>query len=180
MCVTFFGQFRKSTHFYFIIFIILKLIVFIYFFLSSNINIYNATVPDRMHHLDLGLFHYQIDFTQKLLKEQHGKNLVDEIDRRLAAIPRFSGLKIFRKGLSSIARLTADDHRNLMKVMIFVIDNLYDRNTKDAENFIENKDLAQLYEEWNEMYAISRYERFKESDLSKFEVCTVYNYVYQI
>ena len=55
-----------------------------------------------------------------------------------------------------------------MKIMIFVVDNLYD----DIENFVKNEDLAKLYETWNEMYAISRYEMFKESDLVKFRVCT--------
>ncbi|GET57017.1 hypothetical protein GLOIN_2v1762814 [Rhizophagus irregularis DAOM 181602=DAOM 197198] len=43
----------------------------------------------QMHHLDLGLFHYQIDYTKKLLGAQCGKTLVDEVDHRLAAIPRF-------------------------------------------------------------------------------------------
>jgi hypothetical protein len=33
-----------------------------------NINIYSATVSDRMHHLDLGLFNYQIIYTRELLK----------------------------------------------------------------------------------------------------------------
>ena len=84
----------------------------------SNINIYDATVPDRMHHLDLGLFQYQIDYTRKLLN-QYKKSLVDEIDRRLAKIPRFPGLKIFTNGTQSIARLTANEYRDLMKVMIF-------------------------------------------------------------
>ena len=77
-----------------------------------------------MHHLDLGLFHYQIEYTQELLKMQHGNFLVDEVDRRLAAIPRYPGLKIFSSGLQSIARLTASEYRDLMKVMVFVIDNL--------------------------------------------------------
>jgi hypothetical protein len=122
-----------------------------------------------LHHLDLGLFHYQIDYTKKLLGEQCGKSLNDEIDRRLAAIPRFSGLKIFTNGIQSIARLTANEYRNLMKIMIFVVDNLY-KNNEDVENFVKNDDLAKLYEAWNEMYAISRYENFKESDLVKFRV----------
>ena len=52
-----------------------------------------------MHHLDLGLFHYQIDFTKKLIKAQHESSLVDEMDRSLAAIPRYPGLKIFSNGL---------------------------------------------------------------------------------
>lgn len=122
-----------------------------------------------MHHLDLGLFNYQIMYTKDLLEYQYGKSLVNKIDHRLAAIPRFSGLKVFRNGIQSIARLTANEFRNLMKVMIFVIDNLYE-DTNNVENFIVNKDLAKLYETWNEMYMISRYETFKESDLIKFKV----------
>ena len=77
-----------------------KLILFCTSILS-DINIYEATVPDRMHHLDLGLFHYQIEYTRDLLKKQYDRSLVDELDRRLAAIPRFSGLKIFANGLQS-------------------------------------------------------------------------------
>ena len=88
----------------------------IYFYclsILSNINIYEATVLDRMHHLDLSLFHYQIDYTWNLLKNQHDKSLVDKIDRQLAKIPRFSELKIFTNGIQS--RLTANEYCNLMK-----------------------------------------------------------------
>ncbi|GET02925.1 hypothetical protein GLOIN_2v1488317 [Rhizophagus clarus] len=136
----------------------------------KNINIYLATVPDRMHHLDLGLFRYQIIFTCDILKSQHvnGNKLVEEVDRRLAAIPRFPGIKIFSNGLQSIARLTASEYRSLMKVMIFVIDNLYDENNNEVDNFVNNDDLTKLYEYWNEMYILSRYEEFSESDLEKF------------
>ena len=132
-----------------------------------------ATVPDRMHHLDLGLFRYQIIFTCDILKLQHvnDNKLVEEVDRHLAAIPRFPGIKIFSNGLQSIARLTANEYRSLMKVMIFVIDNLYDENNNEVDNFVNNDDLAKLYEYWNEMYILSRYEEFSESDLEKFNVC---------
>ena len=117
-----------------------------------------ATVPDRMHYI---------------LKSQHvnGNKLVEKVDRRLAAIPRFPGIKIFSNGLQSIARLTASEYRSLMKVMIFVIDNLYDENNNEVDNFVNNDDLTKLYEYWNEMYILSRYEEFSESDLEKFNVC---------
>ena len=118
-----------------------------------------------MHHLDLGLFCYQINFTYEILKLQHGEMLVDEVNRRLAAIPRFSDLKIFSNGLH--ARLTASEYRNLMKVMLFVVDNLYDENEDGIDNFVDNDDLTELYEKWNDL---SRYEEFSESDLKKFEV----------
>ena len=131
-----------------------------------------ATVPDRMHHLDLGLFNYQITFTCEILKLQHGNILVNKIDRRLAAIPRFPDLKIFSNGLQSIARLTANEYRSLMKVMIFAVDNLFDDYNNEVENFVSNDDLTKLYECWNEMYILSRSEEFSESDLVKFNVIT--------
>ncbi|RHZ85849.1 hypothetical protein Glove_59g124 [Diversispora epigaea] len=106
-----------------------------------------------MHHLDLGLYHYQIEFTKELLS----KSSIDKFNRRIAEIPRHPGLKIFAEGLQSIARLTANEFRDLMKVMVFVVDNLH------------NKDLSEVYVKWNEMYLLSRLETFKESDLKIFQ-----------
>jgi len=126
-----------------------------------------------MHHLDLGLFHYQIEYTQELLKELYGNLLIDEMDKRISAIPQFSGLKIFTNGLQTLARLTANEYRNLMKIMVFVVDNLHNENNKI-------KDLVILYEMWNDMYLISRYEEFKESDLIKFEVYIIFFNFYAI
>ena len=123
-----------------------------------------------MYHLDLGLFHYQIEYTYELLKLQHGNMLVEEVDRCLSTIPHYSGLKIFFNGLQSIARLTANEYRSLMKIMLFVIDNLYVGNDKKVENFVSNNNLAILYEKWNEMYILSRSEEFSESNLVKFKV----------
>src|SRR2546429_6588033 len=84
----------------------------------------SATIPDRMHHLDLGLFNYQVTYTRELLKEWCGQIAVDELDNRLARIPRFPGLKIFKNGLENIKRFTADEFRNMMKVFIFVIEGI--------------------------------------------------------
>jgi len=110
-----------------------------------------------MHHLDLGLYHYQIDFTKELLKIR-GKSFVNKLNRRIAAIPRHPGLKVFSGGLQSIARLTAKEYRDLMKVMVFVVDGLHSKN------------LSEVYVKWNKMYLLSRLETFKESDLQEFQV----------
>ena len=82
------------------------------FIILRNINIYLATVPDRMHHLDLGLFAYQITFTYDILKLQHSDSniLVNKIDHQLAAILHFPDLKIYSNRLQSIARLTANEY----------------------------------------------------------------------
>jgi len=122
-----------------------------------------------MHHLDLGLFRYQVEFTCEILKLQHSSVLVDELNYRLSEISRYQDLKIFSNGLQ-IARLTANEYRNLMKVMVFVVNNLYGKNDKAVNNFISNNDLVKLYVSWNEMYILSRSEEFSESDLVKFKV----------
>ena len=45
-----------------------------------------------------------------------------------------------------------------MKIMVFVVDDLL------------NKNLSEVYVKWNKMYLISRLERFKKSDLKIFQV----------
>src|SRR2546421_8842893 len=78
----------------------------------SHLNIYATTISDCMHHLDLGLFNYQVTYTRELLKEMCGQIAVDELDNRLARIPRFPGLKIFKNGLENI---NADEFRNMVR-----------------------------------------------------------------
>jgi hypothetical protein len=119
-----------------------------------------------MHHLDLGLFQYQLKYTIELL-ESKNQSLVNEMNQRIAAIPRHPNLKIFAGGLQSISRLTANEYRDIMKVMVFVIDDLLSDETSDDSM---NKKLSEVYVKWNEMYLISRLEEFKESDLVKFQV----------
>jgi hypothetical protein len=116
-----------------------------------------------MHHLDLGLFNYQITFTYNLLKDLYGASILDKLDNRLANIPRYPELKIFKNGIQSLSRITASEYCNLMKVMIFALDDLVSDETL-------NKKLMKIYEDWNNMYIISRYEEFDENDLNNFEV----------
>ena len=116
-----------------------------------------------MYHLDLGLFNYQVTFTYNLLKDLYGSSIIDNIDNRLANIPRYPELKIFKNGIQSLSRITANEYRNLMKVMIFVLDNL---NISDSLS----KKLLNLYESWNNMYLMSRYEEYDENELNQFEV----------
>ncbi|RHZ57428.1 hypothetical protein Glove_388g8 [Diversispora epigaea] len=99
-----------------------------YFWSLPSINIYIATVPDRMYHLDLGLFHYQALF------QKQDSSLVGKIDDRLSKIPRFQKFQMFTNGLQSISRMTAKEYRILMKVMVFVVDNLYKENKNTSRN----------------------------------------------
>ncbi|CAB4444769.1 unnamed protein product [Rhizophagus irregularis] len=91
---------------------------------DRQLNIYQACLPDCMHHLDLGLYKYQIEYTRELLTEWCGSNGVIEFDNQLAKIPRFSGLKLFKHRLGNIKRFTADEFRAIIWQLVFVIDGI--------------------------------------------------------
>ena len=127
-----------------------------------------------MHHLDLGLYKYQVEYTRELLKEWCGLDGVTEFDNRLGKIPRFSGLKLFKHGLNNIKRFTADEFRAMMRQLVFVVDGIIvslhkpDFTTSQAKKMDEK--LVQLYVDWNNMYIFSRKDEFTESDLKAFQV----------
>ena len=141
---------------------------------DRQLNVYQACLPDRMHHLDLGLYKYQVEYTRELLTEWCGSNGVIEFDNRLAKIPRFSGLKLFKHGLGNIKRFTADEFRAMMRQLVFVIDGII--ITLHKANYTKNqaknmdKQLVQLYVDWNKMYIFSCKDKFTESDLKTFKV----------
>jgi intracellular sulfur oxidation DsrE/DsrF family protein len=134
-----------------------------------------------MHHLDLGLFKYQVEYTRDLIKEWCGLNGVNEFDNRLGRIPRFPGLKLFKNGLNNIKRFTADEFRAMMRQLVFVIDGIIillhktDYTVNQAKNM--DKQLVQVYVNWNKMYIFSRKDEFTDSDLKTFEV-SIYLIIY--
>ncbi|CAG8692112.1 11420_t:CDS:2, partial [Funneliformis mosseae] len=67
-----------------------------------SLNIYEVTLPNQIHQLDLGLFGYMLDYTQKLLIKQCKKWTIEEFNNRLVAIPRFPELKIFKNGITVV------------------------------------------------------------------------------
>ena len=79
-----------------------------------QLNVYQACLPDRMHHLDLGLYKYQVKYTQELLKEWCGTDSVIEFNNQLEKIPCFPDFKLFKHGLGNIKQFTADEFRAMM------------------------------------------------------------------
>ncbi|RHZ80858.1 hypothetical protein Glove_131g28 [Diversispora epigaea] len=133
-----------------------------YFWSIPNLNIYAATVPDRMHHLDLGLFKYQIEFTMELLKKKKSLNKVNE---RIANIPRHSQLKVFKKGIQ-LSRLTASEYRDMMKIMV--------RSEKFKESDLEN--FQKAINDWGDLF-IKLFQNISNSHL-KFP--KLHSWIYHI
>lgn len=121
-----------------------------------------------MHHIDLGLFKYQLDFTQDILKEVGGVDLQKEFDERIRQIPRFPGLKLISK-LGHLNVITAADYRHIMKIAIFALDEIFD----DEWNEISCNNICELYVKFNKMYIMSRKESYTENELKVFEVIIV-------
>lgn len=116
-----------------------------------------------MHHIDLGLFKYQLEFTQDILKIVGGTELQKEFNERLQKIPHFPGLKLYHK-LGHLHILTASDYRNIMKIALFALDEIFEGNE------ITCKELCELYAKFSRMYIMSRKESYSEKDLKIFEV----------
>ena len=131
-------------------------------------NIYSACVPNRMHHIDLGLFKYQLDYTKEILKDIGGNNLLKKFNDRLRQIPRLPGLKLFNK-FGQLKIMTAADYRHMMKIAIFALDDIFD--------VLWNKmicgKLCELFLKFCKMYSMSKKELFTQKDLEDFEVSII-------
>ena len=78
-----------------------------------------------MHHINLGLFKYQLEFTQEILKSARETELQKIFDDHLRQIPRFPGLKLPSK-LGHLKVATASDYHHIMKIVLFALDDIFD------------------------------------------------------
>src|SRR5262249_11616775 len=99
-----------------------------------------------MHHIDLGLFKYQLEFTQEILKSVGGTELQKQFDDRLRQIPQFSGLKLLSK-LGQLKVMTAADYRHIMKIVLFALDGIFDGKW----NGVTCDKLCNVYAKFNNM-----------------------------
>src|SRR4051812_39887864 len=93
-------------------------------------NIYDATALDRMHLQEIGLFPYMLDFTREMIMYQFGSRIITKMDNRLATITPFDELKILRNGYQQGVKFTGAEMRDVMKIIIFVLDELYTSDDK--------------------------------------------------
>ena len=140
---------------------------FNFFWKFNDFNIYEATVPDRMHMLDLGITKYLLEFTREYLQQNVNAKAVKEMDHRLYAISRYPSLIILKNGLENVSKFTANDYRNIMKVIIFVIDNLY-RDYKDGG--ISCDRLCEIFHIYLKMYMMLHHKSFTDMNLEKLQV----------
>ncbi|RIB20125.1 hypothetical protein C2G38_2180083 [Gigaspora rosea] len=89
--------------------------------------------------MQTGLFKYQLKFTVELLKLHYGNGQIKILEECLFQIPSYLNLKILKKGFE--IRLTVAEYRDLMKIMIFALDELIPEKKL-------NKNLYDLFSLW--------------------------------
>ncbi|CAI2166369.1 16622_t:CDS:2 [Funneliformis geosporum] len=103
----------------------------------------------------------------KSTKEGLDTKVVKEIDHRLCEIPRYPGLIILKNSLENISKFTANDYRNIIKVIIFVTDNLY-KDYKEEE--IPCERLCNMFCLYLKMYMKLHQESFMDIELAELQV----------
>ncbi|THG93390.1 hypothetical protein EW026_g7829, partial [Hermanssonia centrifuga] len=105
-------------------------------------DIYQLMSGDLLHQIIKGCFKdHLVDWINEYLKIEHGEarasEIMDQIDRRITAVPPFSGLRNFKQG-RDFKQWTGDDSKGLMKVYLpAVVDFIPPDMTRALSSFME-------------------------------------------
>ena len=116
-----------------------------------------------MHILDLRITKYLLEFTCELLQQKVNTRAVD---RRLCVISWYPGLIVLKNSLENISKFIANNYRNIMKVIVFVIDNLYE----NYEDRFSCKRLCNVFCIYLKMHIMLRQKSFTNMDLTELQV----------
>ena len=120
-----------------------------------------------MHMLDLSIMKYLLEFTREYLQQKVDAKVVKEMNHRLCEISHYPGLIILKNGLKNVSKFIANDYCNIMKVIIFITDNLYE-DYKEEE--ILCKRLYSMFCLYLKMYMKLRQESFTNMELAELQV----------
>ncbi|KAH9919578.1 hypothetical protein B0H21DRAFT_895497 [Amylocystis lapponica] len=95
-------------------------------------DINQVMTPDLLHQIIKGAFYDHLvtwvgEYLVLEYGDTEGKKILDEIDRRIAAVPAFAGLRRFPEG-RDFKQWTGDDSKALMKVYLLAIAGLLPRD----------------------------------------------------
>ena len=95
----------------------------------------------------------------------------------LTTIIWFNDLRILKKGYQQGTKFTGGEMRDVMKIIVFVLDELYTADDtincqidSNLYTIVSCKKLIQCYIKFIKMYITSRKEKFNEDELKVFEI----------
>ncbi|KAG2051938.1 hypothetical protein BDR06DRAFT_983321 [Suillus hirtellus] len=111
-------------------------------------NIHELIAPDFLHQIIKGTFKdHLVVWVEKYLVQMHGQTqadvILDDIDRRIAAVPAFSGLHRFPQGCN-FQQWTRDNSKALMKKTLAEIDDALAQFHQYCKIFNHYKTLGQM------------------------------------
>ncbi|KAG1831213.1 hypothetical protein DFJ58DRAFT_719586 [Suillus subalutaceus] len=121
-------------------------------------DIHELLAPDILHQLIKGAYKdHLVEWVEKYLLQTHGKKqaniILDDIDRRIAAVPPFPGLRRFPQG-RHFKQWTGDDSKALMKVYLPAIEGYVPVDV--VHNVITEKSLSEIED------ALTRFRTYHE------------------
>ncbi len=99
---------------------------------------------DRMHQFDHGVFMQVKELVVEYIKANYSKGSLQEFDRRWGSLARAPGLKIFRRGISSLAFVPCFENRIMAMGMPFVLRGMGDRRLVTADTRMPKRGLEDL------------------------------------
>ena len=95
------------------------------------------------------------------------------MDHRLCIISQYPGLIIIKNGLENILKFTTNDYHNIIKIIIFIIDNLYENY---REGGISCERLCEVFYLYLIMYIKLYQESFTDMVLVELQVIIIENF----
>ncbi|KAG1752758.1 hypothetical protein EDD22DRAFT_981647 [Suillus occidentalis] len=127
----------------------------------ARADIHELLSPDLLHQIIKGTFKdHLVDWVGEYLEHTHGKaraaEIQDDIDRRIAAVAPFAGLRRFPEG-RGFSQWTGDDSKALMKVYLPAIRGHVPRDIiRSIHEALTVDDLVQLQD------ALDRFHQYRE------------------
>src|SRR3954470_11304824 len=86
----------------------------------ARCNIYTTIMSDILHQIKIGVWSHLMNWFEHLIRHiynaQEANIYLDELDKRIALVPPFPGIKRFPKGISNLKYITAGENAHIMKV----------------------------------------------------------------